>query len=162
MRRNPGNAIANARFELQDIIEEILRKHRIDPGDHRYDLRLRMPTYFDPLLGRVSSYESARQNGDLILFVKKMVGKFIRIGQYYELNGDHTSDPVIAMGAGSNYWVPVGIDRAIGDIVCYYIENGKRMMYPDRIEEFKSIQRMFAQNIRQQGWLESGIRIKRK
>jgi hypothetical protein len=30
MRRNPGNAIADARFELQEVIEEILRKHRID------------------------------------------------------------------------------------------------------------------------------------
>jgi hypothetical protein len=153
MRRNPGNAIANVRFELQDIIEEILRKHRIDPGDHRYDLRPRMPTYFDPFLGNVDRYESAGQNGDLILFVKKMGGKFIRVGQYYDLNGDHTSDPVIAMDAGSSYWFPVRIDRAVGDIVCHYIENGKRMMCPDKIEEFMSIQRMLAQKIREQGWL---------
>ncbi len=162
MRRNPGNAIANARLELQEVIEEILRKHRIDPGDHNYDLRLRMPTYFDPFIGRVDSNESAGQNGDLILFVKKMGGKFIRIGQYYEQSGDLTSDPVIAMDAGNSYWVPVRIDRAVGDIVCYYIDNGKRMTYPDKIEEFMSIQRMFAQKIREQGWLESGMRIKRK
>ncbi len=162
MRRNPGNAIANAKLELQDIIEEILRKHRIDPGDHNYDLRLRMPTYFDPFIGRINNQESERHNGDLILFVKKMGGKFIRVGQYYEQNGDHTSDPVIAMDAGSSYWVPVRIDRAVGDIFCYYIENGKRMMYPDKIEEFMSIQRMFAQKIREQGWLDSGMRLKRK
>ena len=161
MSRNPGNAIANARLELQEVIEEILRKHRIDPGDHNYDLRLRMPTYFDPFIGGVDN-ESSGQNGDLILFVKKMGGKFIRMGQYYEQNGDHTSDPVIAMDAGSSYWVPVRIDRAVGDIVCYYIENGRRMMYPDKIEEFMSIQRMFAQKIREQGWLESGIKLKRK
>jgi len=110
MRRNPGNAIANARLELQDVIEEILRKHRIDPGDHNYDMRLRMPTYFDPFIGRIDSYESAGQNGD------------------------HTSDPVIAMDAGSSYWVPVRIDRAVGDIFCYYIENGRRVMYPDKIK----------------------------
>lgn len=162
MRRNPGNAIANAMLEIQEVIEEILRKHRIDPGDHRYDLRLRMPIYFDPFIGKVNNHESAGENGDLILFVKKMGGKFIRMGQYYEMNGDHTSDPVIAMDAGSSYWVPVRIDRALGDIVCYYIESGKRMMYPDKIEEFMSIQRMFAQKIREQGWLDSGIKLKKK
>lgn len=162
MRRNPGNAIVNARLELQEAIEEILRKHRIDPGDHNYDMRLRMPTYFDPLIGRIDSNESSGQNGDLILFVKKMGGKFIRMGQYYEMNGDQTSDPVIAMDAGNSNWVPVRIDRAVGDIVCYYIENGERMMYPDKIEEFISIQRMLAQKIREQGWLDSGIKLKRK
>ena len=162
MRRSIGNATANAKPEIQDVIEEILRKHRIDPGDHNYDLRLRMPTYFDPLIGRVDSNESAGQNGDLILFVKKMSGRFIRIGQYYEMNGDHTSDPVIAMDAGNSYWVPVRIERALGDIFCYYIENSRRIMYPDKLEEFMLSQRMFAQKIREQGWLESGIRIKRK
>jgi hypothetical protein len=130
MRRNPGNATANARFELQEVIGEILRKHRIDPSVHNYDLRLRMPTYIDPLIGRADSYESSGQDGDLILFVKKM----------WEIHKD----------------------GAVGDIVCYYFENGRRMMYPDKIEEFMSIQRMFAQKIKGQGWLDSGMRLKRK
>lgn len=91
-----------------------------------------------------------------------MGGKFIRMGQYYEMNGDQTSDPVIAMDAGSSCWVPVRIDRAVGEIFCSYIENGRRVMYPDKIEEFMSIQRMFAQKIRGQGWLDSGIKLKRK
>ena len=162
MRRSTGNATANAKLEIQDITEKILIKHRIDPIGYKYNLRLRMPTYFDPFIGRIDSYESIGQNGDLILFVKKMGGKFIRMGQYYELNGDHTSDPVIAMDAGSSYWVPVRIDRAVGVIFCYYIENGRRMMYPDKIEEFMLIQRMLAQKIREQGWLDSAIKLKRK
>jgi hypothetical protein len=125
MRRMPRNAIATARLELQEVIEEILRKHRIDPGDHRYDLRLRMPTYFDPLIGRVDSYESAGQNGDLILFVKKMGGRFLRVGQYYEQNGDHTSDPVIAMECISRNWIPVMIERAVGKTIYSHIENDR-------------------------------------
>ncbi|MDW7728105.1 MAG: hypothetical protein SCH70_13575 [Candidatus Methanoperedens sp.] len=121
-----------------------------------------MPTYLDPLIGSIDSYESTGQNGDLILFVKKKGGRFIRIGQYYEDNGDLTSDPVIAMDAGSSYWAPVRIEQAAGDFFCYYIENGRRMMYPDKVEEFMSIQCMFAQKIREQGWLDSGIKLKRK
>ncbi len=152
---------ANIKLEIQEVIEDILRKHRVDPRNHKYDIRLRMPTYFDPFIGNIGSKGLSRQNGDLILFIKKL-DRYIRIGQYYEQSGDHTSDPVIAMDAGSSYWVPVRIDRAVGDIVCYYIEGGKRMMYPDKIEEFMSIQRMFAQKIREQGWLDSGIKLKRK
>jgi hypothetical protein len=33
------------------------------------------------------------------------------------------------------------------------------MIYPDRIKEFRSFQRMFARNIREQGWLEDGIKV---
>jgi len=39
-----------------------------------------------------------------------------------------------------------------------FLENGKRMIYPARIKEFKSFQRMFARNIREQGWLENGVK----
>lgn len=152
---------ANAKLEIQDIIEKILYKRRVDPGGYKYDFRLRMPTYFDPFIGGTCSQESAEQNGDLILFVKKL-DKYIRIGQYYEYHGDLTSDPVIAIDYNYGKWIPIRIERAIGDITCSYIENGKRMMYPDKIEEFMSIQRMFAQKIREQGWLDSGIKLKRK
>ncbi len=162
MRGSPGKAIGTARLELQDVIEEILRKHRIDPEHHRYDIRLKMPKYFDPLTGSINNQESSGENGDLILFVKKMSGRFIRIGQYYEQNGDHTSDPVLAMDCIYQNWIPVMIERAAGDTVCSYIENGKRVMYPDKIEEYISFQCMLSQKIRGQGWLESGIRIKRK
>ncbi len=162
MGRNTRNAIANAKLKLQDVIEKILRNHRIDPGVHKYDLRLRMPTYFDPLTGRTNNQESSEQNGDLILFVKKKAGRFIRIGQYYEQNGDHTSDPAVAFDCICRNWIPIMIERTAGDTVCSHIEKRRRIMYPDKIEEFISFQRMFAQKIRQQGWLENGIRIKRK
>ncbi len=120
-----------------------------------------MPTYFDPLMERVGSDESIGQNGDLILFIKKL-DRYIRIGQYYEDNGDHTSDPILAMDYDKGIWIPIRVEWATGDIICSYIENGKRVIYPDKLEEFKLIQHMFTQKIREQGWLESGIRIKRK
>lgn len=153
--------ITNTKLEIQDIIEKILYKRRVDPGGYKYDFRLRMPTYFDPLMERVDSDESIGQNGDLILFIKKL-DRYTRIGQYYEDEGDLTSDPVLAMDYDKGNWIPIRIERTIGDIICSYIENGKRMMYPDKIEEFISIQRRFAQKIREQGWLDSGIKLKRK
>jgi hypothetical protein len=152
---------ANAKLEIQDIIEKILYKRRVDPGGYKYDFRLRMPTYFDPLIVRRGNQGLSEQNGDLILFVKKL-DRYIRIGQYYEDNGDLTSDPIIAIDYNYGKWIPIRIERVIGDTVYSYIENSKRVMYPDKIEEFESFQRMFAQKIREQGWLDSGIRLKRK
>lgn len=153
--------IANTKLEVQDIIEKILYKRRVDPGGYKYDFRLRMPTYFDPLMERAGSDESMWQNGDLILFIKKL-DRYIRIGQYYEDNGDHTSNPVLALDYNYGRWIPIRIERIIGDTVYSYIENDKRVIYPDKLEEFMAFQRMFAQNIREQGWLDSGMRIKRK
>jgi hypothetical protein len=152
---------ANAILEIQDIIEKILYKRRVDPGGYKYDFRLRMPTYFDPLIGRRGNQGLSEQNGDLILFVKKH-DRYIRIGQYNEDNGDLTSDPVIAIDYNYGKWIPIRIERVIGETVYSHIENGRRVMYPDKIEEFMSFQGIFAQYIREQGWLENGIRLKRK
>lgn len=153
--------IANIKLEIQDIIEKILYKRRVDSGGYKYDFRLRMPTYFDPLMERVDSDESIGQNGDLILFIKKL-DRYIRIGQYYEDDGDLTSDPVLAMDYDNGNWIPIRVERAAGDIVCSYVENCKRVIYQDKLEEFMAFQRMFAQKIRDQGWLDSGIKLKRK
>lgn len=161
MRRSIGNATANAKLEIQDITEKILIKHRIDPIGYKYNLRLRMPTYFDPLMERAGSIESVGQNGDLILFIKKL-DRYIRLGQYYEDEGELTSDPVLAMDYDKGNWIPIRIERAIGDLICSYIENGRCVIYPDKLEEFIAFQRMFAQKIREQGWLDSGIKLKRK
>lgn len=54
---------ANARLEIQDIIEKILYKRCVDPGGHKYDFRLRMPTYFDHFTGNMDSDESVEKNG---------------------------------------------------------------------------------------------------
>jgi hypothetical protein len=152
---------ANVKLEIQDIIEKILYKRRVDPGGYKYDFRLRMPTYFDPLIGKRGNQGLSEQNGDLILVVKKL-DRYIRIGQYFEDNGDLTSDPIIAIDYNYGKWIPIRIERVIGDTVYSYIDNGKRMIYPDKIEEYMSIQRTLAQKIREQGWLENGIRIKRR
>lgn len=97
----------------------------------------------------------------MILFVKKL-DRHIRIGQYHEDNEDHTSDPILAMDYGKGNWIPIRIERIIGETICICIENDKRVIYPDKIEEFMAFQRMFVQKIREQGWLDSGMRIKRK
>lgn len=33
------------------------------------------------------------------------------------------------------------------------------MIFPEKIKEFRVFQRMFARNIREQKWLENGVRV---
>ncbi len=132
--------IKNGRLEIQDIIEKILRKHNIDPTAESYYLKLMMPGFDD-------------------LVIEKE-GEQVLVGHYYHHpSGDLISDPVLAFDYNSGYWFPVRIEQTLGEVTCSYVENGKRMIYPCRIKEFKSFQRMFARNIKEQGWLENGVMV---
>ncbi len=129
--------ITSSKFEIQNIIEKILPKHNIDPSAESYYLKLRKRNYDD-------------------LVIEKE-GEQVLVGHYYHHpSGDLISDPVLAFDYNHGYWYPVRIELALGDTICSFVENGKRMIYPARIKEFKSFQRMFARNIRDQKWLENG------
>jgi hypothetical protein len=56
-------------------------------------------------------------------------------------------------------WSPVRIEQWCGDTVCSFYEDDKLMIYPERMKDFKSFQRMFAKNIKDQGWLESSMKV---
>ncbi len=50
-------------------------------------------------------------------------------------------------------------EQVVGDTVCSFMEDGRRMIYPERIRGFMSFQRIFGKNIKEQGWLEDGERV---
>jgi hypothetical protein len=131
--------IGNRKLEIQIITEKILAKHNIDPTADFY-LKLTMQPYMDLVLER---------NGNTML-----------VGHYREENSDLISDPVLALEDISGYWHLVRIEQWCGDTICSYWEGDKRLIYPNRIKEFRSFQRMFARNIREQGWLENGVLVK--
>jgi hypothetical protein len=128
---------SNGKMEIQNIVEKLLAKHNIAATKDFY-LKLTMPPYMNLVLER---------NGDIIL-----------VGHYREENGDLISDPVLAM-EGKEIWAPIRIELWCGDTICAFYEDGKRMIYPDKIKEFRAFQRMFARNIREQKWLENGVRV---
>src|SRR3972149_2035751 len=131
--------IKSIRLEIQNIVENILRKHKIALTAESYFLKLSMPNYDD-------------------LVIEKE-GEQVLVGHYYHHpSGDLISDPVLAFDYNQGYWYPVRIEQTIGDTVCSFVENGKRMKYPARIKEFRSFQRMFSTNIRDQKWLENGVK----
>jgi hypothetical protein len=124
-------------MELQNIVERILQRHGIDATEDFY-LKLSAPPYMDLVMER---------NGDTII-----------VGHYRIENGDLISDPILAMEETGGYLYPVRIEQWIGDTICSYWENGSHYIVPRAIKEFRSFQRMFAKNIREQGWIESGMK----
>ncbi len=130
--------VANGKLEIQGITEKILAKHGIDPARDFY-LKLSLCSYMD-------------------LIIEKE-GNQVLVGHYYEQAGDLISDPVLAFDYDNGYWYPVRTEQAVGDTVCSFWEDGRRMIYPDRIKEFMAFQRMFARNIKEQGWVEDGVKV---
>jgi hypothetical protein len=126
------------KLEIQSITEKILSKHNIDSTADFY-LKLSMPPYMGLVIER---------NGNIIL-----------VRHYREENGDLISDPVLAMEDDNGFWYPVRIEQWCGDTICSYWEDGKRKINFKNAREFKSFQRMFARNIREQGWLERGMKV---
>ena len=128
------------KLKLQTITEKLLLKHDIDSSADTYYLKLRM-RYFD----------------DLVI---ERVEDQILVGYYYHHpSGDLISDPILAFDFNQGYWYPVRIEQILGEMTCSCVENGKRMVYPDRIKEFLSFQKMFARNIKLHGWLEDGVKV---
>ncbi len=128
----------NGKMEIQNIVEKILQKHGIDATKDFY-LKLSMPPYMDLVLER---------NGSIIL-----------VGHYHIQEGDLISDPFLALEDMNGYWYPVRIEQWCSDTICSYWEDDKLMIYPERVKEFKSFQRVFARNIKEQQWLEDGVKV---
>jgi len=120
-------------MKIQTIALEILKKNGIDPAKEFY-LKLSKPNYDDLVIERC--------------------GNDVFVGHYFDQNGDRVPDPVLVMDYNGGYWFPVRIEQTLGETPVSYMQDGRRMIYPARIKEFKSFQAMFARNIKAQGWLE--------
>jgi len=126
-------------MEIQNIITQILKKHNIDASKDFY-IKLIMPPHQDLIIER---------NADVVT-----------VGHYIEQKGDLIGNPVFAMYVSGKQWYPMRFDQIFGSIICAWYKKGKHYIHPDRVKGFLAFQRMFAKNIREQGWLENGIPIK--
>ena len=118
---------------IQKIATEILKKNGINPDAGEFYLKLSKPNFDDMVIERC--------------------GDDVFVGHYFNQNGDRVPDPVLVMDYSGGYWYPVRIEQILGETPVSFTENGKRMVYPARVKEFKSFQAMFAKNIKDQGWI---------
>ncbi len=149
----------NSKLEIQNITEKLLAKYDIDSTKDFY-LKLSIPYYLDLVMERN--------------------GSTIRIGHYFVQNSDLMSDPIFVMEDIDGYWSPLRIEQPLrifvassvhepdifsvnfcGDIICAYYQHGRLTIYPGKMQDFRIFQRMFARSIREQGWLEDGVKSER-
>ena len=123
------------KMTIQDIVEKILEKHKIDVNADEYYLKLQKPHYLD-------------------LVIEKQ-GPEIFVGHYVKQNGDLISDPVLLMDHNEGVWYPVRIEQVFGNTTCSFKQDGVRHINKQMIREFKSFQAMFARNIKDQDWLDN-------
>lgn len=137
--RNDKN-VQYGKMEIQKIVEKILAKHGINPS-HDFHLMLSNKPYMNLVMERYGS------NSTII------------VGHYFVQNDDLMSDPILAMEEINGYWSPLRIEQWCGDTICAFDKDGKLTIYPDRMKDFRSFQRMFAYRIKKQGWLKYGVKI---
>lgn len=131
--------MSKGKMTIQDIVEKILEKHKIDANSDEYYLKLQKPHYLD-------------------LVIEKQ-GPEIFVGHYVKQNGDLISDPVLLMDHNEGFWYPVRIEQVFGDTTCSFKRDGVRHINKQMIREFKSFQAMFARNIKDQDWLNNSTRF---
>jgi len=131
--------MSKGKMSIQNIAEQILVKHQINPEDETYYIKLQKPHYLD-------------------LVIEKQ-GPEIFVGHYYKQNGDLISDPVLLMDHNDGFWYPVRIEQVFGDTTCSFKRDGVRHINKQKIREFTSFQAMFARNIKDQDWLNNSTQF---
>lgn len=95
------------------------------------------------------------------LVIEKISRQLVSVAHYFEQNGDLVADPDVVFFMGYGDWVPVEISQVLGYTRAVWLaEDGQT------IEKFKSrtqadiasFCRTWAKNIREQKWLEEGVK----
>jgi hypothetical protein len=89
------------------------------------------------------------------LVMERYGNNTIIVGHYFVQNGDLMGDPILAMEDISGYWSPLYVEQLCGDTICAFYKDGKLTIYPDRMKDFMSFQRMFALRIKSKDGKES-------
>jgi len=124
------------KLSLQLIIEEILLKNNLSPSSESYFLKLSMSPHDFLVIGKV---------GEQVLIALQ--------------NGDLVSDPVFSLDYNKGFWFPVQFEAKNGKTICSFLENGNRMAFPYVLKRCMLFQGMFAGKIRNQNWLENGVKV---
>lgn len=126
-------------FKMQQIITEIANQHSLDLSAPMACLRLEHEL-FQPLV-----IEKSRPNQ-------------ISVAHYREQNGDLLPDPEIVFFTSESGWYPIEITQVSGGwkLIGVLNKDASRIVRarPKQMEEVAQFAEMWADNIREQGWLE--------
>jgi hypothetical protein len=129
--------------KMQQVIEQLAKKHQLDLSQVEAHLRLEMPGY-QPLV------------------IENIGCQRISVAHYFEQNGDLIADPDVVFFAGYGVWVPMEITQVLGGYRRYAAldEAGQTIVRIDVRGQaaLATFSEQWAQNILDQGWLQCGQR----
>jgi hypothetical protein len=125
--------------QMQSIIGKIAAKHGVELTKVGSHLTLTMPGY-DRL-----AIETVGVNQ-------------VSVAHYFEQNGDLIADPEIVFFTGYGPWVPIALSLVVSGWreVARLSADGSELAYVELAAQADaaSLARMWAKNLREQGWLE--------
>lgn len=124
---------------MQSIITKIAARHGLDLTQLGGHLRLTMP-------------------GMLPLVIETLPDQMVSVAHYYTQNGDAMRDPEVVFYTGWYEWAPIEITQdPTGNYrhVCKP-EGPDAWVLPAEQADLASFVRVWAKNIREQGWLNYG------
>jgi hypothetical protein len=130
--------------KMQDVVAEIAARRQIDLRQKGACLRLEMP-HFDPLV------------------IEVLHEYLVQVSHVYQPRPDvHIADPGIAFFTGYALWVPIEVTMRIGGYRVYAMLSPTLddivSVLPAQQADLAEFADMWAQNIRDQGWLEIAAR----
>ena len=129
--------------KMQEMITELAAQHGIDlrlPGSY---LRLEMPHY-DPLV------------------IEVLHEHLVNVAHVYEpYPGKNIADPGIAFFMGYDLWIPIEVTMRVGGYRIYAVLSPEMdsivSILPTRQADLAEFAEIWADNIRDQHWLEEGV-----
>jgi hypothetical protein len=128
---------------MQAIIEKLAAKHGLDLTATEAHLRLEQPSYMPLVIEKIAKHQ-------------------VSVSHYFEQNGDLIADPDVVFFTAYGAWIPTEITQCFGGFARYVqlSDSGEKItgIAAKGQADLASFCRMWARNLKEQGWLEDGIR----
>ena len=129
--------------KMQETVTALAQRHGLDLREKGAYLRLDMP-HFDRLV------------------IEVLHPTLVSVAHVYEPRpGVHLADPGIVFFTGDEAWVPIEVTQRIGGYRIYAVLSEELdsivSVLSEKQADLASFAEMWADNIRQQGWLDEGV-----
>lgn len=134
--------------EMQKVITALAQKHDFNLNQSGCSLVLQLPGFMPLVIERITLNE-------------------VSVCHYYQQNGDMMRDPEVVFFTGyfftgDKQWVPISFEQLPGtyQVAATLTDDHKAIekVAPRQQADLASFCRMWARNLKHQGWLEHGIR----
>lgn len=128
---------------LQKVITALAQKHGFDLNQSDYSLALQLQGFMPLVIERIALNE-------------------VSVCHYYKQSGDIMRDPEVVFFTGYEQWVPITFEQSPGiyQVVATTNDDNKTIekVAPRQQADLARFCRMWALNLKHQGWLEHGLR----